>query len=354
MGRRMVLDLGRVLVAAEVLVNDRSAGVRLARPFQFDLTELIRTGTNTLEVRVANTIAPHYTVTNRVQIGTHLRILGPVTFAQQLPLPEWKTSGRFEIGRLTQQLDTPTPSLVSAQRAWENRPRWQTLKPSTDGVDLRQAPETGAFCGQPQRASRSPLGISHEADRHYWLSMRVVLTRSRYQRNGCKLQAHIVNCRSQHDARTDSRFAGVTFELKFQVELSICTWLRCRFSTARAISLDRARRASPAPGDAVAGSRRRWQYQRIVGRKIGHPYAQSERSVVGIGPEYSPAGDRIAIFNRTDGDLENRLSGYRVTLLDDARHVVWQTADRGPHRPTAFSTCRPDRLNLFNHNCIGR
>ena len=38
--RRTELDLGQVLVAAEVFINERSAGVRLARPFKFDLSGL--------------------------------------------------------------------------------------------------------------------------------------------------------------------------------------------------------------------------------------------------------------------------------------------------------------------------
>jgi hypothetical protein len=34
--------------------------------------------------------------------------------------------------------------------------------------------------------------------------------------------------------------------------------------------------------------------------------------------------NRIVIFNRTDGDLEHRLRGLHVSVLDDARQVVWQ------------------------------
>jgi len=78
--KRVVLDLGQVLVAAEVLVNGTQAGVRLARPFTFDLTGLVRPGDNTLEIRIANTIAPHYTVTNWVHnLGpTSSGLVGPV------------------------------------------------------------------------------------------------------------------------------------------------------------------------------------------------------------------------------------------------------------------------------------
>jgi len=81
---RTELDLGQVLVAAEVLVNGRSAGVRLARPFRFELTGLLVEGDNTIEVRVANTIAPHYTVTNEVNaLGpVESGLIGPVALRQ--------------------------------------------------------------------------------------------------------------------------------------------------------------------------------------------------------------------------------------------------------------------------------
>ena len=81
---RTVLDLGEVLVAAEVLVNGTSAGVRLARPFKFDLSGLFVEGDNTIEVRVANTIAPHYTVTNEVNaLGpVESGLIGPVALRQ--------------------------------------------------------------------------------------------------------------------------------------------------------------------------------------------------------------------------------------------------------------------------------
>jgi hypothetical protein len=85
---RTELDLGQVLVAAEVLVNGRSAGVRLARPFKFDLSGLLVEGDNTIEVRVANTIAPHYTVTNEVNaLGpTTSGLIGPVALRQYVPI----------------------------------------------------------------------------------------------------------------------------------------------------------------------------------------------------------------------------------------------------------------------------
>ncbi len=77
------LDLGQVLAAAEVVVNGEPAGVRLARPFKFELTGLLEEGANTIEVRVANTIAPHYLTIPSHNLGpTDSGLLGPVRLYQ--------------------------------------------------------------------------------------------------------------------------------------------------------------------------------------------------------------------------------------------------------------------------------
>jgi hypothetical protein len=60
--QKMELDLGEVLVAAEVLVNGKSAGSKLAAPFKYDLSGLLQSGENEIEIRVANTLAPHYSI----------------------------------------------------------------------------------------------------------------------------------------------------------------------------------------------------------------------------------------------------------------------------------------------------
>jgi hypothetical protein len=54
---QVLLDLGDVRTSAEVSVNGRSVGVRLAPPFVFDLSAAIKPGENLLEVEVLNTLA---------------------------------------------------------------------------------------------------------------------------------------------------------------------------------------------------------------------------------------------------------------------------------------------------------
>jgi hypothetical protein len=53
---RLVLDLGNVRDVAEVTVNGKAAGTLLLRPYETDITELVQTGDNRLEVVVTNAL----------------------------------------------------------------------------------------------------------------------------------------------------------------------------------------------------------------------------------------------------------------------------------------------------------
>ena len=53
-GRRLLLDLGRVEVIAEVRLNGRNLGVLWKAPFTLDITEAAKVGDNSLEVKVTN------------------------------------------------------------------------------------------------------------------------------------------------------------------------------------------------------------------------------------------------------------------------------------------------------------
>ncbi len=67
--KRLFLDCGRVSSVAEVSVNGKAAGTAVWRPYRFDITDLVRPGTNRLTIRVTNTEA------NRRAVGTYRRIL---------------------------------------------------------------------------------------------------------------------------------------------------------------------------------------------------------------------------------------------------------------------------------------
>jgi len=78
-GASLVLDLGEVRGTAEVLVDGRCAGVRVASPYAFDLSGLVGPEGARLEVLVLNTLAPH------------LDAVSPTTYV----MPGQKRSGLF-------------------------------------------------------------------------------------------------------------------------------------------------------------------------------------------------------------------------------------------------------------------
>ncbi len=53
-GRRVILQLGRVEVLAEVRINGQPVGATWKEPYQLDVTEAVHAGANTLEVSVTN------------------------------------------------------------------------------------------------------------------------------------------------------------------------------------------------------------------------------------------------------------------------------------------------------------
>ena len=105
---RIWLDLGDLSEVGEVWLNDQSLGITWAKPYTFDVTDLLNEGENTLKVEVANTwsnrlagdarLGETYTSTN---IATAFRgttweqapllesgLLGPVTlkFTNNIPV----------------------------------------------------------------------------------------------------------------------------------------------------------------------------------------------------------------------------------------------------------------------------
>ncbi len=81
---RVLLDLGDVVATAEVRINGRAAGVRVAPPWTVDLGPHVRAGSNRLEVLVYNTLANHYlTIPTRYRGSLRSGLLGPVRLSIQ-------------------------------------------------------------------------------------------------------------------------------------------------------------------------------------------------------------------------------------------------------------------------------
>ena len=78
---KVLLDLGHLSTTAEVHVNGKPAGVKMGRPFCFDITQFVFEGENQIQVKVVNTLANHMSTypTNYVYEGqTVSGLLSPV------------------------------------------------------------------------------------------------------------------------------------------------------------------------------------------------------------------------------------------------------------------------------------
>jgi hypothetical protein len=64
-GQRVFVEPAMADDALEVIVNGRSAGVRLWAPYAVEITDLLHEGENTLELRVANTLVNQLEATVR-------------------------------------------------------------------------------------------------------------------------------------------------------------------------------------------------------------------------------------------------------------------------------------------------
>ena len=80
--KRIILDMGELSASATVCVNGVKAGTLICPPWRIDISRLVRTGDNMVEISVANTLANHYSVgipTPYVLPGqTVSGLLGPV------------------------------------------------------------------------------------------------------------------------------------------------------------------------------------------------------------------------------------------------------------------------------------
>jgi hypothetical protein len=73
------LDLGKVIATAELSINGKDAGVRVAPPWQLDVSGLLVPGENTIEVTVYNTLSNHYQTIHNLYRGEPTSgLLGPV------------------------------------------------------------------------------------------------------------------------------------------------------------------------------------------------------------------------------------------------------------------------------------
>jgi hypothetical protein len=89
-GKRLYLDLGRVEVIAEVLVNGKFAGNLWKAPYRAEVTDLVRTGENDLEIQVTN-LWPNRLIGDE-QLPAEYEYTGPTGSIRAIP--DWYAHGQ--------------------------------------------------------------------------------------------------------------------------------------------------------------------------------------------------------------------------------------------------------------------
>jgi hypothetical protein len=77
--KNVVLDLGRVVASADVIVNGKPVGIKAMSPWEFDLTGKLKSGQNQIEILIYNTLGNHFLTTPSQYVGrTDSGLMGPV------------------------------------------------------------------------------------------------------------------------------------------------------------------------------------------------------------------------------------------------------------------------------------
>lgn len=88
---RIYLDLGDISKVADVWLNDRPLEITWAKPYRFDITDIIKSGENTLKVEVANTWSNRLTgdaITGEKYTKTNITVSSDRVLWAQTPLLE--------------------------------------------------------------------------------------------------------------------------------------------------------------------------------------------------------------------------------------------------------------------------
>ena len=82
----VTLDLGKVSASAEVRVNGKTAGIKLAPPYRVDISKFVQSGGNRIEVLVYSSLTNHYqTIPTRYRKPGPSGLLGPVRLVIEAP-----------------------------------------------------------------------------------------------------------------------------------------------------------------------------------------------------------------------------------------------------------------------------
>ena len=265
------------------------------------------------------------------------------TKEQQQRKKDWQT----EIARLEKIVATPTPELQTAQRAWEETfpldVTWTLLSPgfmeSEAGaamtvddagiVEVARAGKTDRYTlNIPVTADTSLTGLRLEA-----LPSALLPAQGPGHAAGNFVLSRVLAAATPPD---ETRYQGryVRIELPGEKKFLSLAEVQVFEGTENVAARGEARQSSTGfngPAQLAIDGNTDGGYEKA--KSTTHT-EQSDDPWWEVDLQSSRAVDRVVVWNRTDGDLGKRLSGFRVILLDKDRREVWTQDDSEPPSPS--------------------
>jgi hypothetical protein len=250
------------------------------------------------------------------------------------------------IAELKMQLDTPSPQLAADQAPWEAslRPQsdWVTLEPASShaegGTVLRKLPDGSLRAEGPNPAGQT-YTVTARTDLKGITAFRLEAIPDPALPGGGAGRAADGNFVLSHFAVTagaagrpvTGRFVRV--EIPGDGKILSLAEVQVFSSGANSARGGKARQSSTDfDGDAPRAIDGNTDGDYFRSNSVTHTRIESNPWWEVQLAEARPI-DRVVVWNRTDGGTGSRLADFRVSVLDDARKVVWQQDVAEPPSP---------------------
>lgn len=262
-----------------------------------------------------------------------------------------------QIAELQEQLNTPSPKLAQEQTLWENalqkKIEWQTITPKnatrTSGQEILVASD-GTLSVESEAVETLPLKDTYVVDLPIAANQKVSAVRlstipdeklpsggSGWGGGNFVITGLNAKWLPAGESASKARFVRITQHGKKQI-LSLAEVEVFSGEKNVAIEQDATQSSTYTTASAkrAADGNTDGDYQK---GSVSHSDTEDDPWwEVDLGASY--AIDRIAIWNRTDNNLEKRLNNFSVVLMDENRTEVWSRQVKKAPKPA--TTLSPD------------
>jgi hypothetical protein len=259
---------------------------------------------------------------------------------------EKKARLEAELARVERMLQTSTPELAAAQAKWEaafpQSLQWSVLKPSAfrsqAGIDATIADDGTVKVAKAAENDNYTLELPLAAGKLRALRLEALADNS-LPGNGPGFSSGnfvITNLRAVIEPPAGKSLSGRYVRVEIPGKNKILSLAEVQvFSGSENIAPSGAARQSSTAFDGPAqyaiDGNTEGDYQKM---SVTHT-AQSENPWWELDLKGARSMDRVVIWNRTDGNVGNRLADFRISVLNDQREVIWEQTVAKPPAPSA-------------------